>query len=117
MDEILIQQLALKCIIGVHNWERSSAQKLLVSLRISSSTSQAAAQDRLSATVDYAAVCRLAEQIARDGNFRLVETLAEAIAAAILQLQGVRRVSVKIMKPAAVRNTAAVGVSIVRPDE
>jgi 7,8-dihydroneopterin aldolase/epimerase/oxygenase len=114
-DEILIRDLAVSCVIGVNSWERSSAQRLLISLVLHTHTAPAAQSDSLAHTVDYAAVCEMAGRIARQGRFRLIETLAEELAREILTLPGVTRVGVEIHKPGAVREAASVGVKIVRP--
>ena len=52
-----------------------------------------------------------------DSSFGLVETLAERCAAVILEEFGVRKVSLKLSKPGAVRGARAVGVRIVRERE
>ncbi|MNE95336.1 Dihydroneopterin aldolase [compost metagenome] len=48
-------------------------------------------------------------------DFGLVETLAERVAAIIIEEFGVKQVRLKLSKPGAVRGARAVGVSIVRP--
>jgi len=116
MDEILINQLAVSCIIGVHDWERRSAQQLLISITLSTSVQSAAATDSLENTVDYVAACELVQQIACDGRFRLIETLAETLAQALLALNHVDSVGVEVLKPGAIRNARSVGVRIHRSD-
>ena len=114
MDEIFIDRLVVRCVIGVNDWERASRQTLLISLRLGTSIETAARNDYLAGTVDYVDVCRLAEDIAQRGAYRLIEALAERLAAAILDLDAVQRVEVCIEKPAAVHSARSVGVRIVR---
>lgn len=115
MDEILINQLAVSCIIGVNDWERRSAQQLLISITLHTSVNPAATTDSLENTVDYATACELVQQIACKGRFRLIETLAEQLAQALLAQNPVERVDVEVLKPGAIRNAQSVGVRIRRP--
>jgi dihydroneopterin aldolase len=115
MDQILIDDLAVSCTIGIHDWERSSRQHLLISLVLDTDISAAATSDDISSTVDYVAASELVLQTARAGSFRLIETLASTLADRLLALNGVSGVQVTVRKPAAVRQAGSVGVRINRP--
>jgi dihydroneopterin aldolase len=62
--------------------------------------------DDLSATVDYTEIAKAAREVIEQESFELVETLANAIAARLLQF-GAASVRVKLAKP---RSAALVGV-------
>lgn len=62
--------------------------------------------DDLGATVDYAQIAKAARRVVEDESFELVETLANAIAARVLEF-GADSVRVKVAKP---RSAALVGV-------
>lgn len=112
---ILVDELTVSCIIGVHSWERACRQRLNISLEITTNVRNAATADDLSTTVDYVGVCELSARIAREGRFKLIETLAASIAEAVLSMNAVVSVAVTIRKPGAIRQAAAVGVSLTRP--
>jgi len=56
MDEVIIEGLSLKAVIGVHDWERAFAQRLAADVVMAVDTSAPAASDALGDAVDYAAI-------------------------------------------------------------
>jgi len=114
VDEIFIERLAVRAIIGVLPAERQRPQPLVIDLRLSWDTARAADSTALTDTLDYAAVARAVSELTIDGEFLLVETLAERIAELVLARWPTPRVQVVVRKPRAVDAAAAVGVSIQR---
>ena len=76
--------------------------------------SPAASSGRLADTIDYSALAAAAEAEARRGRYRLLESLAEALAGLCLQRPGVREARVLVRKPAAIRAARAAVVEVVR---
>ena len=76
-------------------------------------TTAAVAADELAHAIDYTEVAGRVNRIARDGRFRLLETLADAIASDLLQ-EPVARIWLQINKPAALGNARGVGVIVER---
>src|SRR3546814_10471244 len=69
-----------------------------------------AASDDIADTLnDYAVIKRVIAYVSQS-DFGLVETLAERVAAIVIEEFGVQRVRVKLSKPGAVRGARAVGV-------
>jgi len=116
-DNIFVEDLKVVCSIGVHAWERSSKQTLLVSFELSTDTRPAAGTDSLKATIDYARASEAIGAIAQQGHFKLIETLADAIAQWLLETFPVSKVIVKIRKPAALPQAESAGVRIERTRE
>jgi len=114
VDEIFIEGLAVRAIIGVLPSERQRPQPLTIDLRLGWDVSGAAATETLSDTLDYAAVALTAEEVAVEGAFLLVETLAERIAERLLAAWPTPHVEVRVRKPLAVAGADAVGVRIRR---
>ncbi len=113
-DIVFIEGLRLDALIGVHDRERLAPQPLLLDIRMRFDNRAAAGSDALADALDYEAVSlRLADYVART-DFALVETLAEGCAALILDEFGARGVRLKLSKPQALANAAAVGVEIER---
>ncbi len=115
MDTVLIQDLEVRCVIGVHAWERRVRQRLLLDLELDVDVTGAAREDDLAQTIDYAAVCSQVSELAQAGEFRLIETLAVRAAEALLETTVASRVTVTVHKPGAVRQAARVGVRVTRP--
>lgn len=114
MDRIFIDDLEVHCVIGVHDWERSARQKLLISLELITDLKPAGDSDDLARTIDYSRVATDIEALAASGRFQLIEALAESIAAHLLTQFSLPTVRVAVRKPAALTRAAAVGVRIER---
>lgn len=113
-DTVVIRELRCKAIIGCWAWERQVPQQVVVDLAIDWDCAAAAATDQLEQALDYAAVSAAVIRCLQDGRFRLAEAAAEAVAALVLQEFGAPAVHVTLVKPRAVAEAAAVGVSIER---
>lgn len=114
MDRILINDLQVRCVIGVHDWERSARQKLLISVELLTDLKPAGDTDDLNRTIDYGRVAADIEVLAENGRFQLVEALAEAIATHLLEQHTLPAVRITVRKPAALSRAASVGVCIER---
>jgi 7,8-dihydroneopterin aldolase/epimerase/oxygenase len=89
---------------GVHPEEKVSEQPFEVDLVLHADLSEAADRDELSATVDYGAMFDLVRAIVENRSFDLIEALAGAIAAAVLDATDPERVSaveIRVRKPEA----------------
>ncbi|MDR0535452.1 MAG: dihydroneopterin aldolase [Puniceicoccales bacterium] len=100
MDEIRINGIKIFGHHGDLPEEVRLGQMFKVSLVLGLDTGRAAEADDLSLTVDYAAVIRRVEDVVHGPSVRLVETLAERVAAAVLGgFPLVQTVSVEVGKP------------------
>lgn len=115
MDRVFVTNLQVDAIIGVHPQERTTPQPLLISFELPTDGRRAAATDRLDDAVDYEDAARSIGELAREGRYQLIETLAEEIAALLLQRFGVSSVSVEVQKPNALSDAESVGIRIQRP--
>ncbi len=114
-DRILVQGLEFETIIGILPAERETPQPLRVDLVLEvESFRQAVESEHIDQTVDYAAVSRRVIEIAREGRFQLVETLAERCCQALLAEFPIRRLTIRLLKPHALAEAAGVGVEITR---
>lgn len=114
-DRIHIRDLRLRCIIGVHEWERHLQQEVRLDLTLDVDLEEAGRFDQLAATVDYKGLTKQVITLTESSSFFLVEALAAAIAE--LCLRGyplVQRVRVRAEKPGALRFARSVGVDIQR---
>ena len=97
-DTILIEQLELAAHIGVPDAERNTPQRLTVSLRMEVARDFRELNDDICRAVDYFAVCAAIKALAAEPPRRLIETLAEEIAAVVLRDFAVAAVEVELRK-------------------
>jgi dihydroneopterin aldolase len=114
MDTVFIEALEVEALIGIYDWERRIRQPLLFDIEMAFDNRVPAASDDIADTLDYKAVSKRVIEYVSQSDFGLVETLAERVAAIILDEFGVARVRLKLGKPGAVRGARAVGVIIER---
>ncbi len=115
MDRVVIEALEIPCVIGVWDWERKITQRVVVDLELHTDVTAAAASDALEDALNYAAVAERVQAFVVDAEAKLIERLAEGIAALILAEFGAARVRVRVAKPGAVPGARTVAVEIERP--
>lgn len=113
MFRVSLRRLEVMAAIGVHPHEQGRTQRVLVDVEIDVGETPPPADDRLGGTIDYQAVARAVEAIAREGHVQLVETLAQRVAAWCLEDPRVQAVRVRVDKPEALRNAGSAGCEIV----
>jgi 7,8-dihydroneopterin aldolase/epimerase/oxygenase len=95
--------------------ETKLGQNFVVDLEVTTDTRGAAATDRIEDTVSYPSLEKIARRILEGPPRRLLETVAEEIAAAILNEPGVFRVTVRVTKRPPLPHLRAFTVEITRP--
>lgn len=114
MDIVYIRELRVDSVIGIHPWERNIRQELVLNLELGSDNRAAAATDDIAEAVDYEAISNRVLNFVRSSEFRLIETLAEQVAELLLTEFRVPWLRLRLAKPGAVAEAAAVGVVIER---
>ncbi|MDB5987536.1 MAG: folB [Nevskia sp.] len=113
-DFILIEQLEIGMIIGVHAWEKRAPRPLVLDLELGIDIHSAAASDKLRDAVNYRAVADEILELGRSRSFQLIETLAETIARLLFERFPITALKMTIYKPGAVPEAKTVGVRIER---
>ena len=117
-DEIRIEQLEIFTVIGVLEHERKGLQRLTVSISLKPYQQALDLADNIGKAVNYSAVAEEAKRFARDQAVNLVETLADRLAAHLLDTFPIQKVTIELRKfalpdakyvSATVTRTAAVG--------
>jgi dihydroneopterin aldolase len=114
MDKILIRQLQVDAIIGIHDYEKQQKQPVLIDLDLTFDCLPAAQSDDIKDALDYFAVCERVTHFVSSSRYELIETLAEAITELIFNEFPCEQIELTLCKPNAVANTASVGVQISR---
>ena len=99
---ICIRGLAIECIVGILPDERTTPQTIYVDAEMDRDFAPSAASEDVSDTVDYVAIAEALTTLAKEGEFQLIETLAERSAEMLLNRFDATRVVVEIQKPQAV---------------
>jgi dihydroneopterin aldolase len=114
MDIIFLHELKVDAVIGIWDWERKIRQTVVIDLEMATDIRKAAATDSVDDTLNYKLVAKRVQQFVSDSEFQLVETLAEKIAAIVVDEFKVPWVRVRVNKPGAIRGAKDVGVIIER---
>ncbi|MBT8036415.1 MAG: dihydroneopterin aldolase [Verrucomicrobiae bacterium] len=112
-DQIFIRGLRVSSYVGVPDEERAEAQELVINATFSPMSSPGPLEDDLARTIDYHAVAVRLDEVAGSRPRKLIETLAEDLAAMVLDEFPVTVVHLEIEK-FILPNTRCVGVSITR---
>ncbi|MBY0298147.1 MAG: dihydroneopterin aldolase [Methylobacterium sp.] len=113
MDRILVHRLAVFAHHGVLEEENRLGQRFYLSLEARLDLREAGTRDDIAASVSYADLAALASRIATERRFRLIEALAETIAAEALAAHPrLDAITVRVDKPAAPVPAILDGVSV-----
>jgi dihydroneopterin aldolase len=111
---LFLRGLEVACIIGFIDWERRVTQKVVIDLELPVDCARAAARDSVADTTDYKTIAKRVLAWVGASEFHLVETLAQRLAALLLEEFALAWVRVTINKPGAIRHARDVGVTIER---
>jgi len=114
MDKVYIKGLSIQTTIGFFQWEKEIKQTLVIDLAMGWNTANAAVNDELAKTLDYADISVAIEKFANNNPVDLIETLAERLANYLMTQYQIPWLKLSIGKPGAVHNAQTVGVEIER---
>jgi dihydroneopterin aldolase len=117
MDKIIINGARFQAHVGVSEEERRRMQAIVVDLQALVDTRAAGHDDDPDATVNYVEVHEAIKRTIAARSFRLIEAIAEEIAAEVLRRSiAVAGVVVRVTKPAAMgdRGVSSAAVEITR---
>lgn len=110
---ILVNNLCINCIIGIHPHERVNLQQLYIDLKLTTDFTKVAAEESIQHTIDYTAVAALVEEHIVTQKYELIETLAVRVGQLLFnKFDALQQIQIEVRKPAAVHNTAYVGVAL-----
>jgi dihydroneopterin aldolase len=114
MDIVYLNDLRVDTVIGIYDWERRTRQTVILDIDMAADIKKAAASDSIDDTLDYKAVAKRLIFYISETEFSLVETLAENVAAILLEEFHVPWCRIRLNKKGAVRGVRDVGVIIER---
>jgi len=114
MDIVFIRELRANTVVGVYDWEREVRQTVVLDLEMASDNRRAATSDEITDAINYAAVSSRLLAFIEGSQFQLIETMAEQVAAIVLEEFRVPWLRLRLCKPGAVAQAKDVGVLIER---
>jgi dihydroneopterin aldolase len=97
-DRIELRGLRALGVCGILPEEQARPQPLVIDLDVEADLAPAGASDRMEDTIDYSALCAMAERIVTAERFDLLEALAHRLAEAVLVDERARSVTVSVRK-------------------
>lgn len=108
MNNVQINSLAVKTVIGVYAWERRIQQTLLIDIAFPVTS----ANDALATTIDYAALSQACIDFAAQADYQLLETFIQALCTHLTTHFALQQISLTVHKPHAVPSAKDVSVSL-----
>ncbi len=117
-DEVFLEGLRFYAFHGVNPEEQALGQRFVIDVRIETDLRPAGRSDDLDRTISYSAVYKRVRAVVEGAPRRLIETVAEEIAATLLaDFPAAETVSVTVRKPEVPMKGSmldAAGIRIVR---
>lgn len=113
MDFIFIEEMRVEANVGIYDRERAAPQTLEINLTFGV-PDEAAIDDDIAKTIDYAVVIARVRKELGERNFNLLETLGEYVISLMLNEFGAPWVKISIAKVGIAKGVKRVGVQIER---
>ena len=114
MDAVIIRDLRVEALIGIHQRERHVRQTVSIDLDIGLPGNNVFASDKVADCIDYDKVTARIRELAAAQHYNLVEALAERVARLLLDEFGAARAKVSVAKLGVLKDAGLVGVTVER---
>ena len=114
MDKVIIQNLRVRGILGIHDWERVTPREIVINVTMFTDTNPAAQSDDISDCINYSEMSKKLRAHAESAARMTVEALANDLAEICLQEPGVEKVILRVDKPGAMPEADSVAVEVER---
>ena len=112
MATIRITDLKVRTIIGINSWERKTKQDVLINVMMDVDVSKAVRSDNIADTIDYKTITKKIIAAVNESKFFLLEKLTDMILQLVMADPQVRKATVRVDKPRALRYTHSVSVEL-----
>ena len=110
--KILIKDLVLKMLVGIHNFEKKKKQRVRFNLVINIDQNLIPNDKDLKSIVNYEQVIKTIAKITSRKHYLLLETLAEKIFSKLFENLRIKKVLLRIEKLDVIKNTTSVGIEL-----
>lgn len=116
-DKIYIRDLLLRCVIGLYDDERKDKQDIIINITLAADLKKAGESDDIEDSVNYKTIKKKVIELVNNSSPLLIEKLAESICSLCLEDKKVKKVTVSVDKPGALRFARSVAVELTREQE
>ena len=114
MDQIHINDLRARGIIGINDWERENPQDMVINITLFLDLRQPGVTDELGDSPSYSAVAKRVLARAQSAERFTIEALAHDLARLCLEDPAIQKARVRVEKPGAIRFARSAAVEIER---
>ena len=112
--KVLIKDLIFNTSIGIHDFEKKQKQQIKFNIEIDINSSLRPSNNNLNTIVNYEVVINSIKTLTQKKHYDLLEVLAEDIFFNLFQNKNIIKIKLKIEKPEIIKNTASVGIKIIK---
>ena len=112
--KILITDLTLLMLIGIHDFEKIKKQEVKFNICIDVNPSLTPIESKLKSIVNYETVIKVITKITKNKHYEFLEILAEDIFCALFLNTNIKKIKLKIEKTQIIKNTSSVGIEITK---
>ena len=112
--KILIKDLVLKMLVGIHNFEKKKKQRVRFNLVINIDQNLIPNDKDLKSIVNYEQVIKTIMRITSRKHYPLLETLAEKIFLKLFENLRIKKILLRIEKLDVIKNTTSVGIELAK---
>ena len=110
--KILIKDLVLNMLVGIHNFEKRKKQRVRFNLVINIDQNLIPNDKDLKSIVNYEQVIKTIMRITSRKHYPLLETLAEKIFLKLFENLRIKKILLRIEKLDVIKNTTSVGIEL-----
>ena len=110
--KVLVKDLVLKMLIGIHNFEKKKKQRVKFNLVINIDQNLIPNDKDLKSIINYEQVIKTIMRITSRKHYPLLETLAEKIFDKLFENFRIKKVLFRIEKLDVIKNTSSVGIEL-----
>ena len=112
--KVLIKDLIFDTSIGIHDFEKKQKQQIKFNVEIDLDSSLKPSNTNLNTIVNYEDVISSIKMLTQKKHYDLLEVLAEDIFLDLFENKNIIKIKLKIEKPEIIKNTASVGIEIIK---
>ena len=110
--KVLIKDLVLKMLVGIHSFEKKKKQRVKFNLVINIDQNLVPNDRDLKSIVNYEQVIMVIKKIISRKHYTLLETLAEKIFEKLFENLRIKKILLRIEKLDVIKNTTSVGIEL-----
>ena len=110
--KILIKDLGLNMLVGIHNFEKKKKQRVRFNLIINIDQNLIPNDKDLKSIVNYEQIIKIITKITSRKHYLLLETLAEKIFFKLFENPRIKKILLRIEKLDIIKNATSVGIEL-----